>query len=201
MVDRTIYFDESSFTGYNLLDPAQPIFTIANADVAEERARDILRASFPRYRGAEFKFSNIWSSGSRADLLKFAAHLEEFGERSFVYVVDERFAVLTKAVDFLIEPYMTDAGYDFYDDGFCWKYSNFIHYGLTELASPALLTHYQAFSRNPTPDTLATLRSQLRLMATSDCCRRASLRNSWCMCSVRRRKPLHVMCSTARSCL
>ncbi len=171
MTERTIYFDESGFTGYNLLDPAQPIFTIASADVAEERARDILRASFPRYQGAEYKFSNVWASRSRVDLLTFAAHLKEFDELSFVYVVDKRFAVLTKAVDFLIEPYMTDAGYDFYDDGFCWKYSNYIYYALTEFAPSelldALVTHYLTFSRNPSQDTLAVLRSQLHRMANS----------------------------------
>ena len=44
-------------------------------------------------------------------------------------MVNKRFAVLTKIVDYLIEPYITDAGYDFYDDGFCWKYFNYIYFG------------------------------------------------------------------------
>jgi hypothetical protein len=78
---------------------------------------------------------------------------------------------LTKIVDFLIEPHFSNAGYDFYDDGFCWKYCNYIHFGLTHFAQPelldALLTHYQAFSRDPTPESLARLRTQLKIMASS----------------------------------
>jgi hypothetical protein len=86
-------------------------------------------------------------------------------------MINKRFAVLTKIVDFLIEPYITDAGDDFYDDGFCWKYGNYIHFGLTQFAPSALLDallkNYQAFSRDPTPDALATLHTGLKIMAAS----------------------------------
>jgi hypothetical protein len=84
MFTRTLFFDESGFTGYNLLDPAQPIFAIASADIDEKRADEILRASFPRYRGAEFKFSNIWGSNNRAGLVTFADHLHAVENRSFI---------------------------------------------------------------------------------------------------------------------
>ncbi|MGA7455575.1 MAG: hypothetical protein WBW73_31500 [Rhodoplanes sp.] len=103
--------------------------------------------------------------------LRFVAHLPAFEDLAFIYMIDKRFAVLTKIVDFLIEPYITDAGYDFYDDGFCWKYCNYIHFGLTQFAPPelldALLRGYQAFSRNPSEKGLATLRSRLQIMAAS----------------------------------
>lgn len=170
-VVRTIYCDESGFTGYNLLDPAQPIFVVASAGIEEQRAHDILTQSFPEYRGREFKFTNIWRSRNRAGLLTFAGHLGEFENLSFIYMIDKRFAVLTKIVDFLIEPYITDAGYDFYDDGFCWKYCNYIYFGLTQFGPPelfdALASHYQVFSRNPTPESLDRLHFQLGIMAAS----------------------------------
>ena len=83
----------------------------------------------------------------------------------------KRYAVLTKIVDFLIEPYITDAGFDFYADGFCWKYANYIHFGLTQFAMPelldALLRHYQTFSRKPTRENLEASQTRLRLMAAS----------------------------------
>lgn len=171
MVERTLYFDESGFTGYNLLDPSQAIFAIASVDISEERAREILRQSFPRYQGAEYKFSNIWGSNNRAGLLKFASHLESLQDLTFIYMANKRFAVLTKIVDFLIEPYITDGGYDFYADGFCWKYANYIYFGLTQFGPPELLDtllhHYQAFSRNPSTETLATLQARLRIIAAS----------------------------------
>jgi hypothetical protein len=171
MAIRTLYFDESGFTGYNLLDPAQPIFAIASADIEEQRALDILADSFPKYQADEYKFSNIWGSKNRVGLLKYPEHLPRFADLSFIYVAVKRFTVLTKIVDFLIEPYMTDAGYDFYGDGFCWKYANYIYFAFTRFAPPelldALLRNYQAFSRNPSLESLALLHSQLRIMAAS----------------------------------
>lgn len=171
MVIRTIYFDEAGYTGYNLLDPVQPIFVIASVAIDEARASEILKKCFPKYQGDEFKFSNIWRSGNRANLREFCSHLGEYGDKSFCYAINKRFSVLTKIVDFLIEPHITDAGYDFYDEGFCWKYTNYIHYGLSEFEPPeflsALLGFYLDFSRNPTEEKLAKLQSRLDLMAGS----------------------------------
>ncbi|MDA8586732.1 DUF3800 domain-containing protein [Rhodobacteraceae bacterium] len=171
MPTRTIYFDESGFTGYNLLDPRQPTFSIASVDISEDRAEEILNASFPRYQGPEFHFTNIWTSGQKQRLKQFCNHLHEVADRSFCYVTDKRFAVLTKMMDFLVEPAITDAGYDFYDDGFCWKYANYVHYGLSQFAPPelldCLLRFYQEFSRAPNEQSLALLQSRLRMMAES----------------------------------
>lgn len=171
MATRTLYFDESGFTGHNLLDGAQPIFAIASADIDPEAAETILTESFPRYRGAEFKFANIWRSNNKADLVEFGRRLANFRDHTFTWMVDKRFAVLTKIVDFLIEPYITDAGYDFYADGFCWKYTNYIHFGLTQFGQPdlydSLLRTYQTFSRDPSPEALRDLQVQLGVMAAS----------------------------------
>ncbi len=169
MAIRNLYFDEAGFTGYNLLDPIQPVFAIASADIAEDEAEKVLKDSFPRYRADEYKFKNIWGSSNQNGLLQFAEHIANISNRVFIYMADKRFTVLTKIVDFLIEPSVTAAGYDFYSDGFCWKYANYIHYGMTEYAPPdmlaRLLSIYQDFSRTPSRDNLAALQTQLRSMA------------------------------------
>lgn len=171
MAVRTIYCDESGFTGYNLLDPAQPIFAIASVAIEEQRALEILADAFPGYQGPEYKLKNIWNGRHRAGLLRFAAHLAAYENLAFIYVIEKPFAVLTKMVDFLIEPYFTDAGYDFYDEGFCWKYTNYIYFGFSQFGPPellrALLAIYQRFSRDPTEQSLAILTDQLELMARS----------------------------------
>lgn len=168
---RTIFFDESGFTGYNLLDPQQPVFSIASADISEDRAEEILRASFPRYQGAEFHFTNIWRSGHKQGLKQFCNHLHEVADRSFCYATNKKFAVLAKIMEFLVEPAVTDAGFDFYDDGFCWKYTNFAYYGLTQFGPPELLDRllnfYQEFSREPNQASLELLQFRLRMMAES----------------------------------
>lgn len=172
MPTRTIFFDESGFTGYNLLDPDQPVFAVASVDITDARAEEILRSSFPQDRAGEFHFTRIWRSRrQREGLRAFCSHLHEVADTSFCYATNKRFAVLTKIMDFLVEPAITDAGFDFYDDGFCWRYSNYVHFGLTQFAPPelltCLLTYYQEFSRNPTPERLSTLQFRLRMMAES----------------------------------
>jgi hypothetical protein len=169
---KTLYFDESGFTGYNLLDPDQPVFMIASSDLAEQEAADILQRAFPRYQAPEFKFSNIWASNrNRRGLIEFGRACATLGARAYMWRTDKRFAVLTKVIDFLIEPYLHDMGYDFYADGFARKYSNYIHYGLTECGEPALydsiIRAYQEFSRAPSEAGLERLQIRLRLMANS----------------------------------
>lgn len=169
MTTRTIYFDESGFTGYNLLDPVQPIFAIASVDISEEQAEEILSTSFPRYQGDEFHFTNIWRSNHKARLRTFCSQLDQVAERSFCYVTNKRFAVLAKMMDFLVEPVVTDAGQDFYDEGFCWKYTNLAYYGLTSFATleflNTLLSSYQEFSQNPSVESLTVLQERLTAMA------------------------------------
>lgn len=172
MATKTIYFDESGFTGYNLLDPNQAVFTIASADLTNEEAAALLSEVFPRYQGAEYKFANIWGSRRhRSRLVEFGKACVALGGRAFVTRTDKRFAVLTKIVDFLIEPNAHAAGYDFYADGFCWKYANYIHYGLTQFSRPAfynaLVEAYQEFSRQPSKQTLSRLQTRLSIMAAS----------------------------------
>ena len=172
MVARTLYFDESGFTGDNLLDSTQPIFAIASTDLEPEVAEVILRETFPRYGGNEFKFSNIWRSRrNRANLPEFCRRMSSSQEHLLVWWVDKRFAVLTKIVDFLIEPLFSTTGYDFYADGFSLKYTNYIHFGLTQFAEGAfldsLLRAYQQFSRDPTPQGLRNLQVRLRVMVGS----------------------------------
>lgn len=168
---QTLYFDEAGFTGYNLLDPVQPVFAIASTDVDPEAASAILADSFRGYRGAEYKLSNIWRTNARQGLLRFAEHVASLGDRTLVYIIHKRMAVLTKMADFLIEPIITDTGYDFYADGFCWKYSNYMYFGFTLTEPPELLDRllaiYMEFSRDPNQQSLQLLQERLRLMANS----------------------------------
>jgi hypothetical protein len=171
MPTKTLYFDESGFTGYNLLDETQPFFVISSTDIEPSEAEEILKRAFPSYRGEEFKFSNIWKTRAKADLVTLAKNAPALKGRAFSWMTDKRFAVLGKMVDFLIEPWTTKQGYDFYADGFCWKYANYIHHGLTTLAPQelydSLVEVYQAFSRDPSDDTLAALQFRLAVMVAS----------------------------------
>ena len=100
----TIYLDESGFTGEDLYNPDQRFFTIASTIVGEGEAREILARCFPRYQGDEYKFTNIWKrERSREGLRALAAEIPKFEDRAFVWIIDKRFCLLTKMVDYLVE--------------------------------------------------------------------------------------------------
>lgn len=169
---RVIRFDESGFTGSNLLDDAQRFFVIGSTDLSDDDADAILKGCFPRYNGAEFKFMNIWKAKNRTGLIEFAKAVGQMGpKRIGLYIADKRFALFTKMVDSLIEPYMTDMGYDFYDDGFCWKYANYLYFGFCNVGDPLLLDSilrsYQRFSREPSLEFLEQLTFTFQVMAQS----------------------------------
>jgi hypothetical protein len=83
-------------------------------------------------------------------------------------MINKQFVTLVKAVDFLMEPAITRAGYDFYKNGFCWKYANYIYIGMTAISKANVydefVAAYQSFSRNPSPDALRELKQSLKLM-------------------------------------
>lgn len=162
---KTIYFDESGFTGYNYLDPLQPVFTLASTDIQPDVAKAILSESFPNYKGAEFKFSSLWKS-RRKDFLTLAGKLASYSDGIFFWVVDKPFAVVVKMVDFLIEPGVTAAGYNFLADGFGRKTVNYLYVGLKYVATPGCLERlvegYQIFSRDPSIPALNQFREVLK---------------------------------------
>ena len=106
MNTKTIYFDESGFTGYDLLNKDQPIFAISSTDISPQRAESILKTSFPKYQGDEFKFSNLWRSANKQGLINFSQNIAPYKENVFTWINQKKFTVLALMVDRLIEPYI-----------------------------------------------------------------------------------------------
>lgn len=162
-----IFFDESGFTGDDLLNPEQPYFCVASSIIGDDEASDLLRHCFPRYRANEFKFTAIWRREShRAGLREFARALPKLSERVFVWIIDKRFCLLTKMVDYLVEPLAYGSGFDFYKDGWAQRYLNTVHqdilrYGSEELYS-ATVTVWDRLARYPSPESLAAVKNFLR---------------------------------------
>lgn len=168
---KTLYFDESNYTGHNLLDAVQPVFVVTSSDIGNDEAKDILRGSFPDFKGDEFKAVKAWKNREKRSLVPFGERVGAVKDRIFSYVINKRFAVLTKALDFLVEPLVSNAGYDWYKNGYCWRYVNWAHFGLEQFAPPelyeAIVQTYQAFSRFPSEQSLRQMQRTFRLMANS----------------------------------
>ena len=161
-----IYLDESGFTGDDLYNPDQRFFTIASTVIQNDEAKDILARCFPHYQGSEYKFTNIWKrKRSREGLLALAAEIPTIADRAFVWVIDKRFCLLTKMVDYLVEPGAYEAGYDWYANGWGMRYLNTIHRDLVRHGTDKLYDNivrgWDDFARAPSEEKLEKLKQQL----------------------------------------
>ncbi|MFF9286414.1 DUF3800 domain-containing protein [Streptomyces griseosporeus] len=112
-----VYADESSNSGQNLLDPDQPVFTLAGVHLSDELAGSIVdevRSQLPRTQGEPKYGSLARSSVGRKALKRAFGSLPEGSVRSFL--MDKRFMVVTKLVDVLVEPLADADGLDLYED-------------------------------------------------------------------------------------
>jgi len=156
---KTIYIDESGFTGSNLLDKTQPFFVASSTCIDEGKAKDILEKSFPHYNGDEYKFSNIWkSTKNKNGLVQFSKELTTIQNDVFSYIIDKELGLLAKMIDFLIEPFYHHSGFDFYKNGFSWKYLNYFYFGFKTFAPEdslsKILNSYLTFSLAPSIENL-----------------------------------------------
>lgn len=151
-----IFFDESGFTGRHLLDPLQRHFVLASSRIPEGDASELLRQSFPHYQGSEFKFDRIWNKAqSRRRLPDFVKAVGKRASDLYIWQIDKRFSLLIKMLEYLMEPTVYDAGFDWYS-GYGFRMSNYFQFGLTEVARAPLhentLRAYYEFARNPSED-------------------------------------------------
>lgn len=129
-----VYVDESSNSGQNLLDPNQPVFTVAGVHVVDDLATSIvdeIQAQLPPTQ-KEAKYGSLArSSRGRKALLHAFEQLPAGSVRS--YVVNKRFMVTTKMVDVLLEPVAHATGFNMYEDQQALALAELLH-----LCAPAV---------------------------------------------------------------
>ena len=110
-----VYCDESGQTGEDLLNLAQPVFTVAGVHLDDGVAHDLVNdARLNNF--TEWKFKRLRQSGNgRRAILRV---LEALTSREAKWSgAHKRFVVVAKIVDQLLEPLMHEAGIDIYDRG------------------------------------------------------------------------------------
>lgn len=113
-----VYADESSNSGQNLLDPDQPVFTVAGVHLPDELAASIVeevRAQLPATQ-KEPKYSSLArSSNGRKALLKSFEQLPKGSVR--VGYAHKEFMITTKMIDILVETKAHRDGLNLYENG------------------------------------------------------------------------------------
>lgn len=103
--------DEAGNTGQNLLDGAQPVYTLAGVSIERERAAALVSEATAGRKDAELKFATMRrGSASRQRLLNLFASADLPGDGAKVAVVHKPWMLVGKMVDLLIEPRMLEKG-------------------------------------------------------------------------------------------
>ncbi|MBX7270010.1 DUF3800 domain-containing protein [Micromonospora sp. Llam7] len=130
----TVYADESSNSGENLLDPYQPVFAVAavrlSAVDAQAMVQSVLDAVPPRQ--GEPKYGSLAKSWQgQAALMSVLPTLGE--DVASAFVAHKRFMIISKMIDCLVVELAWADGYDMYADGSAVGLANLMH-----LAGPVL---------------------------------------------------------------
>ena len=171
---KTIYFDESGNTGPNLLDPHQKFFSIGSTDLTEGESSAILQRHFPKHVGKDIKFKKLFRDSSNyEDLIKFAETVGKQPARFFCFLMDKKFALLCRLIDWLVEPLFHDRGYDWYKDDYARSWANILHLAFRTLNdNEALLGEvtglYSDLVREPSPALLHKMKRRYREIAEAD---------------------------------
>ncbi|MEQ1531298.1 MAG: DUF3800 domain-containing protein [Methylococcales bacterium] len=112
-----VFFDESGFTGPDLLDLAQPYFSYASVAVSDDEGWDILKEARDRHyvQMPELKAQKLLKSASGIALIELV--LDKLESR-YTFVVQNKLLVLCgKLFEYIYEPVVQNAPQLLYDKG------------------------------------------------------------------------------------
>lgn len=167
---KTIYFDESGQTGLKLLDPQQRYFSVASTDLTQDEASDIIQKCFPSRTSPDLKFKTLIANWRNFDgLIKFAEIVGSDPSRHFCFVIDKRFSLLCRIVDWLVEPYWHARGFDFYRDDYARSYANLFDMAFEidgdEHLQLEVTSIFENFVRAPSRPLLSKMQARYRDIA------------------------------------
>lgn len=142
----TIYFDESGNTGSNLLDPDQPVFTLASCIFSKDESERLLQLIDSKSpHEAHFKNLRRRRSGQDGIVRLMSSKLLDV-KNVRINIFLKEFMITTKIVDILIEHMMHLMGEDLYLNGGNIAFSNMLYYCLPTFCDKELVqSMYKSF--------------------------------------------------------
>lgn len=117
-MSQKIYFDESGFTGNNLLHPFQKYFAYGSVATDDIEAQEFVTALIKKYgiQGGELKGSRLvqFNKGRKA----IDEIFDHFEGRVKLSVSEKKFALACKFFEYIFEPCISDINSLFYKVGF-----------------------------------------------------------------------------------
>jgi hypothetical protein len=156
---QNIYFDESGFTGNNLLSSEQAYFTYASVASSDNEAKEIVEYLVYQYKlqGRELKGGNLVKTerGRKAieDVLCY------YSGRIKIFTSEKKFALAGKLYEYIFEPAIAEINAVFYQIGLHRYIANALHREWTTNASgaEAIFSEFERLMREMQEDSLPKL--------------------------------------------
>ena len=138
-----IYFDESGFTGTNLLNQNQTVFTYSAVGLDNKKAEELINTIKTNYptQAQELKFKNYSKSSKCEDFCLFVINLLK--DYSGVVVFDKKFALCAKFFEYMFEPVIANVNSYFYAANFHLFITYKIYDLLGNLQKTPLLANFE----------------------------------------------------------
>lgn len=153
--------DESGYTGFDLLNPDQRFQGASAIAISNEDAARLIKKHFSKLQAPELKYRSMSRrSTNHQQLLSIQRELIS-NYKNVTYVCDKRYLLILMFVDYAVEPFYYERGFNFYEDG-----QNYAMVSLLAIAGPTLLGQpafdnmlaaFQHAVRDKTPEALNAL--------------------------------------------
>jgi len=159
----TIYFDESGYTGENLLKEDQPTFSYASVCINSDDAEEIVSNIISKYKiqNGELKGVNLIrkEKGQRAIL----EILEAIKDKYKISVSDKKFALAGQIFEYIFEPILASKNLIFYNLNFHKFIANSLYIGfiVDDRFSKEIFIKFERLMRNKTLQDLEAIISIL----------------------------------------
>jgi len=156
-----ISIDESGYTGFDLLDPPQPYQGATAIGVSDDEASRLIKEHFPKLQAPELKYSSLARrDNNRPRLLALQRDILA-STKAITYVCDKRYLLLLMFVDYAVEPFYYDKGFNLYEDGGNLSMASMLYYAgpglLGRIEFAALLAAFQRAMKAKTAEAVRDL--------------------------------------------
>lgn len=140
--------DESGYTGFDLLNEAQPFQGASAIGIDDAEAARLIREYFPKLQAPELKYRSLSKRvTNHPRLLGLIGELLA-NHKCITYLCDKRFALLLKFVDYGVEPHYYERNINFYEDGRNYALASVLYYAGARLLGGGAMENLERAFQN-----------------------------------------------------
>src|SRR5437588_5042966 len=133
----TIFIDESGYTGEDLMNSDQPIFTLATLCLPESDCKELRERFFKKVKSPELKHKRLVENRRQELIIHFLKELSKTPELVKLHITHKRYALVSKLVQYIVVPAAEKADIDMRINGRDIGLTYFMYRILPELAGKA----------------------------------------------------------------